>query len=860
MIRSGTVLLLLAVGSPAPAQTADAIREVRDVLNKLNPPKVNPFGGVQQRPGPVPVPQPPPGGVQPLGDVLTPIKPTPRRVRPPGPTPGGPPKLDAHGDLLPPGAIARFGTVRLRHGAEPAALTFSPDGKVLGSFSTTEDGLRLWDTATGKEIARHVAPITCAAFTRDGRVVLTDGPRCKVWHPTTNALREFPDGTIPEGTTAVCAHPDGTTLVAASPDKIALIDLQTGRPKRELKTPAGATPNRVAFSPDGRWLAGSGLGTGVWLWEVRTGKRLRTYQAAHPEACEFAFSPDGTRLAVATDKVRVYPTDSQDELDGFNPPDDALANPTFSADGKTVFALDLDGNVKRIDAATGELGDDWNSPAADSLRIPLALAPGGALVAATDRDGGIRVWNPETGKGPTVERLTMLYDPGLSADGKAAACLDSVSRLHTFDPLTGKLVKTAQLPIDAETPVSWDPKFRRAAAVVMNEEIRIIDVYANAVTSKFPLPTETGLPTVAFCPADRTRVAVLAPGLVVVVNAPTGRVVRTINTGGRGDQPRGGFSPDGRLFTVSAAPRPAVWEVSTGKKRFELELDNPVDSVFSPDGRLLAAWDTSDTIVLFDLRTGTTARRFQLPGGDGSLSCAAFSPDGKKLATGDLNGVVALWDVATGESLLVLDRHEGQVSGLRFSADGTRLLSTSHDGTALYWDLTARPLPEAVQAVAGLDDAFKLLGSGDAVLAQRGMDFLYRRPAEAVPFLVKVLPVPKAVSADRIARLIAELDSDDFLTRQAAAKELEAVGGEATAALRTAAEKSPSAEVRKAAGELAAKGDGPATRPDDLRVLRAVEVMEHLGTPASRDALKAWAAGPAGHRLTTEAAAAAKRK
>jgi hypothetical protein len=216
--------------------------------------------------------------------------------------------------------------------------------------------------------------------------------------------------------------------------------------------------------------------------------------------------------------------------------------------------------------------------------------------------------------------------------------------------------------------------------------------------------------------------------------------------------------------------------------------------------------------------------------------------------------------VATAESLLVLDRHEGQVMALCFSADGTRLLSTSSDGTALLWDLTARPQPKADQTVAGFDDSFKLLGSPDAALAQRGMDFLYRRPAEAVPFLAKALPVPKPLPAERLAKLIADLDSDDFLTRQAAAKEMEAVGGEATAALRTAAEKSPSAEVRRTAGELAAKADAPATRPDDLRVLRAVEVMEHLGTPAARDTLKAWAAGPAGHRLTTEASAAARRK
>lgn len=863
MLRPSLVLLALALGGTASAQTADVIRDVQDLLNKLAPPKANPFGGAQQRPGAMPFPQPPPGGIQPLVEPLNPVKPpASRRVRPPGPTPGGPLMFDTHGDPLPPGAIARFGTVRLRHGAEPVSLTFSPDGKWLGSLSSTEEGIRLWDTATGKEVARLVVPITCAAFTRDGHVVLTDGPRWKVWHVATNAIREFPEGTLPEGTCAISVHPDCTTLVAASPQKLALIDLQTGKSRREFKTPGGQVPTRVAFSPDGRWLAGCGQNTGVWLWDYRTGKRVRTYPSLAAEECEFAFSPDGTRVAVAADKVRVYPTDSQDEVEGYAAPDEQLSGPAFSADGKTVFGLLPDGVVKRINAATGELADDWNSPDADATRPPVALAAGAVMAAAADVSGGIRVWNPSTGKGPQVERLTMLYDPGFSADGKTAACLDSISRLHQFDPLTGKPGKRIALPIGADVPVSWDPKSRRAAAVMNNEEseIQVIDVDTGKVTGKFPAPANTGLPTVAFSPADRDRVAVFCPGTIGVVHAATGRVLRTLPVGLQENPQHGGFSPDGRLIAVTTHPNLTVWEVNTGKKRFTVELANPVNSTFSPDGRLLAVWDNSDTIVIFDLRTGTILRRFQLPGADGSLSCATFSPDGKRLATGDQSGIVALWDVPTGECVLVLDRHEGQVSGLCFAAAGTKLLSTSHDGTALYWDLASRPEPKSLPEVAGLDDAFKLLGSTDATHAQRGMKCFYTRPADAVPFLTKSLPVPKAVPAARIAALVTDLDSDDFLTRSAAAKELEAIGGEAAAALRMAAEKSPSAEVRRTAGELAAKADAPSTRPDDLRVLRAVEVMEHLGTPAARDALKAWAAGPAGHRLTTEAAAAARRK
>src|SRR5262245_186344 len=65
-----------------------------------------------------------------------------------------PTKVDAYGDPLPEGAVARFGTVRLRHPGPVLALAFAPDGKTL--FSAGREGVvRRWDVATGKEVARY---------------------------------------------------------------------------------------------------------------------------------------------------------------------------------------------------------------------------------------------------------------------------------------------------------------------------------------------------------------------------------------------------------------------------------------------------------------------------------------------------------------------------------------------------------------------------------------------------------------------------------------------------------------------------------------------------------------------------------
>lgn len=816
---------------------------------------------------PVPAPEPPPV-VRP-GLAGFPNSPSDGHVRPVNPhrtmapSPAGPRKLDRHGDPLPAGAVARFGSVRLRHGGL-SGLGFTADGRYLVSISSTEDGFRMWEPATGKEVARLATPVQTAALAPDRSVVFAADGKLRVWEPlAAGRLRAFPPTTLPDaGVSALAVQPGGRLFAAAVPAGneaagIALVDLVTGERKGNLKVPGDQPPIRIVFSPDGRWVAGAGPRTGVWLWNLATNRRVRTYpiQGDH---LDFAFSQDGTRLAVAGAPLALYHTDSEEPVEGFIAPETPAFAARFSADGRSLFVLRENGALVRLDTSTGEEKEAWAAPDGVAAQPPLALAANAAWVAAADDTGGIRVWNPKDGTGPEVERLTTLIDPGFSSDSKTASALTADGKVVTFDPATGAPGKVFDTGLGGEGGVAWDA--RAGLAVGLGKtgdeaELHVLDVARNKVVAK--LPVQAGdMPFVAFSPTHPDRLGLFGLGSVMVIDARTGRRVRAFDVG-RNDTPRSGaLSTDGRLVAVTTSPV-SVWEVATGKMRVEFPGPaEPLGVTFSANGKRLAVADGSE-VVVHDLRTNRVVRRIRAPCNEPLFTGVSFAPDGTRIATGGADGVVTLWDVESGEALVAFDRHEGPVTGATFSADGARLLSASLDGTALIWDAAARPAAPAPPA--GPDEAFGLLASPDPAVAHRGIISLLRTPDATTKLLSEKIAVPTAVPIDRLTRLVADLGSPEFPTRQAAVKALNEVGAEAGPALEAAVRSSPTPEVRRVAGEILNRLAAPLTNPDDLRAIRAVEVLECLETTAAREVLTKWAGGPTHHRLTTEAAAALRR-
>ena len=113
------------------------------------------------------------------------------------------------------------------------------------------------------------------------------------------------------------------------------------------------------------------------------------------------------------------------------------------------------------------------------------------------------------------------------------------------------------------------------------------------------------------------------------------------------------------------------------RRRSPLSLMGANSVALSPDGRVLAADNGLNAIVLLDVASGSETRR--LTGHSSRVPSVAFSPDGSMLAAAGGN-TIKLWDVASGHVLRSLD---GSASSVAFSPVG-HLLAAAKGGATSY--------------------------------------------------------------------------------------------------------------------------------------------------------------------------------
>jgi WD40 repeat protein len=120
--------------------------------------------------------------------------------------------------------------------------------------------------------------------------------------------------------------------------------------------------------------------------------------------------------------------------------------------------------------------------------------------------------------------------------------------------------------------------------------------------------------------------------------------------------------------------------------RILAEHQAPVWSVaVSPDGRRIVSGSDDNSVVVWDLETGTQIHR--LTGHQGWVSAVAVSPDGRRIISGSSDQTVAVWDLETGTQIHQLTGHQDAVSSVAVTRDGRRIVSGSWDTTVAVWDL-----------------------------------------------------------------------------------------------------------------------------------------------------------------------------
>jgi WD40 repeat protein len=566
----------------------------------------------------------------------------------------------------------------------------------------------------------------------------------------------------------------------------------------------------------------------VWDLAAGTARRLEGNPWSFQPA---AFSPDGKTLAAGDDTtVRLWDVASgkerRREMGHVGPVHFAAPSP----DGKTVVTAGADNTLRLWEVAGGKELARFGRDAV----VGVCPSPDGRLLAQAGDDWqGERtmyLWDPATGREIRHFKVdNIFFTMAFSPDSKVLATGGDENRL--WDPAAGRLL-------------------RRLA------------------------PAGRAGPGHASCLAFAPDGKVLAGGgigFLALWEPATGRRLHLLSDSAYVS--RIAFSAAGGLLASWQEQRPvALWDPATGAEVRLLggrKFNPRTLLLFSPDGKYLALADPEGNLYLHRAATGKEVRRlpahgnffrkaarrsFENPKSD--LLDLAFSPDGRTLACEGEGGSVHLWEVATGRERARWVGHEGGVWSLTFAADGRSLVSGGMDGTALVWDAAGGAKPARPEALEAL---WADLASPDAARAWRAVWALAAAPGPAVPFLRDRLRPAAAPEPARLKELLAALDDNDYAVRSRATEDLGEWGELAAPALREALAARPTPEKRRRLEEILAALDQGGLPAGQLRAVRAVEALEHAGTPEARHVLERLAGGVPDSPVTLDAAAALRR-
>jgi serine/threonine protein kinase/WD40 repeat protein len=275
----------------------------------------------------------------------------------------------------------------------------SADGRLMAG--AMGDGVRLWDVASGRELAHLPIETTkVVSFSRDGRELITSGYDGLVRWPieqdsASQTMRIGPPHVVPLPITDIHAtfSLDGRTVGVSSvpSNKGMIVDLDGEAVTRTLEPHEMMTS--LALTCDGQWAASYGWHShSVKVWNARTGELVKEFELGNTAVARF--SPDDKQLIISRysdfsfyevgswQLVRTVPRE-------FCPYPGHIA---FSPDG-SVMALELfPAVISLVDVATGRTLARLEDPHRDRSRWMDFTPDGTRLVVVSTYARAIHVW------------------------------------------------------------------------------------------------------------------------------------------------------------------------------------------------------------------------------------------------------------------------------------------------------------------------------------------------------------------------------------------------------------------------------------------------------------------------------------
>jgi WD40 repeat protein len=473
---------------------------------------------------------------------------------------------------------------------------------------------------------------------------------------------------------------DGRYLVSAGDDKVVRVwNLKTGKTVRTLRGQIGAGHegkiHAMALSPDERWLAVGGWLQGnreesdaIRLYNFSTDKLVMLLKGHTNVVSSLAFSPNSRYLVSASqdNNAIIWDINKQQQLHTLKGHTNHIYASAFTPDSKRVVTGSDDHSLRLWRVSNGELIAKLQGHSDDVSAV--AISPQDGTIASGSYDHTIRLWNGKTGRfiktltnqGTQVGSLSFSPDGGYLVSGVAQGEV-----CHVWSYPSGKKIVTYQEHDNVVIATAISPNGRWVATGGGNDKaIHIWNLRDGTLK-------------------QRLR----------GVGASTWSV---------------GFSRDGKQMGWGK-----TWRQSSPTNKGPLEYrlrfptsDRPLGTpkqIKSNQNYLRAKdkwqnWSLSHRKggnygynAILDIknqnRTVASIKRQSYDGYD--HRSYTFTPNGQTIISGGMNGVITAYQ-HDGSKIGNYVGHTGDVWAVAVSADGRFLVSGSDDQTVRLWNVTTR--------------------------------------------------------------------------------------------------------------------------------------------------------------------------
>ncbi len=496
---------------------------------------------------------------------------------------------------------------------------------------------------------------------------------------------------------SVSFSPNGKILASASWDNtIKLWDVKSGREIRTLERHTDGV-NSVSFSPNGKILASASWDNTIKLWNIESGREIRTLERHTDGVNSVSFSPNGKMLASASNDstIKLWNVESGQEIRTLKGYNSSVSSVSFSPNGK-ILASNSYGTIKLWDIESG-LEIRTLERHTDGVNS-VSFSPNGKILASNSY-GTIKLWNIETGQEiRTLEGHTAwVTSVSLSPSGKVLALGSWDKTIELWNIETGQEIRTLKGHTSDVNSVSFSPNGKMLASGGDDKTIKLWNMETGQEIRTLKGHT-SGVNSVSFSPNGKILASGNDDNTIKLWNIETELEIRTLK-GHTDDVWSVSFSPNGKILASGSYDKTIkLWNIKTGQEIRTLKgHTSDVNSVsFSPNGKILASdsggfviLDTGESkdnfIKLWNMETGREIRT--LKGHKSWVNSVVFSPNGKMLASGSRDCTVKLWNIETGQEIRILKGHKSGVNSVSFSQSGKILASGSSDNTIKLWNI-----------------------------------------------------------------------------------------------------------------------------------------------------------------------------